>query len=147
MELTQNKDFENLLDNLQKCLKTYSVKELNDALVTIFSKKQDNSLEVNFVLDEVAKEYSISKRTLIHSKARGNTQEAREVAYCLLNLNLGITLRHIGNRIFLKGAHNGVVRALDKFRKLNMEVKQDREFKERYEKIQQKLANFIIENK
>jgi len=147
VELTQNKDFENLLDNLQRCLKTYSVKELNDALVTFFSKKQDNSLEINFVLEEVAKEYSISKRTLIHSTARGNTQEAREVAYCLLNLNLGITLRHIGNRIFLKGAHNGVVRALDKFRKLNMEVKQDREFKEMYEKIQQKLANFIIENK
>jgi len=146
-DLVQNKEFVSLLDNLERCLKTYSVKELNEALVTFFTNKQDNSLEINFILEQVASEYSISKRTLIRSTARGSVQEAREVAYCLLHLNLGLTLRYISLRIFFKNSHTSITRAVEKCRNLSPSSKQDKDFKTIYEKIQKKLTEFIIENK
>ena len=53
IKLTNTKEFESLLANIQKCLKKYTIKELNDALVSFFSKKLDNSEEINFVLSEI----------------------------------------------------------------------------------------------
>ncbi len=147
MAIPRSKEFEELLENIQQCLKKYSVQELNQALVTFFAKKQDNADEIDFVLQTVANEYSISKRTLIHSSARGNVQEAKEQAYCILHLNLGITLRHISKRIFLQRNHQGVSKVIQEFKNKSTEVKWGKSFIPRNEKIQKQLAEYLTSNK
>ncbi len=139
----KNTDLETLLKNIQEGLQTYSVQELNEAIVSFLSKKHDKNAEVNFVLDEVAGMYSISRRTLTHSSARGEIQQAKKLSYCLLHYNVGLTIRHIAMRIFPNKFHNGVGVAIKEFRNLNEAIKFDREFKEKYELIQKKLMLFI----
>ena len=144
MKVANTKEFQSLLVNIQKCLKKYSVIELNNALVSFFSKKLDNSSEIDFVLMEICKEYCISKRTLTHSTARGTTQQARKIAYCIFNLNLGLPGRYISNKIMFGTTHHTVSRAIREYKALSNSVKTDREFKEKYEKIQQKLAEYLV---
>ena len=144
MKLTNTKEFESLLVNIQKCLKKYTLKELNDALVSFFSKKLDNSEEINFVLNEISKEFCISKRTLTHSTARGETQQARKIAYCVFHLNLGLPCRYISSKVMFSVSHHTVSRAIREFNDLNENVKSDKQFSERYKIIQTRLATYII---
>lgn len=133
-----------LLKNIQESLKSYTVEELNDAIQKVLSQKQDKHAEKEFVLNAVTTHYSISRRTLIKSNARGPIQEAKKLTYCLLHYNLGFTIRHIAIGIFgYEKCHSNVGRAIKYFTTLNDKVKVDREFKEKYEAIQRQLMEFL----
>ena len=41
--MPENKDIEQLLKNIQEGLKKYTVKELNDAIITFLNKKQNHT--------------------------------------------------------------------------------------------------------
>lgn len=146
MDSANTKELGELFDNLKKISKSNGIQELNEALTLFFAKKQDNSTEIDFVIQSVADEYSISVRTLKHSTARGQAQEAREVAYCILHLNLGITLRYISKRVFFKSSHTSINRVIVKFKDMGT-LQHELLFKEKYNKIKALLATYIINNK
>lgn len=144
--MSEKADLESLLKNIQEGLKVYSVKELNAAIIECLNKKHDKREEVEFVLNTIALDYSISRKILIHSTARGRIQEARQLAYCILHFNLGLPMRYIATRIFSKW-HNSVAIAIKQYKNLNVSIKHEREFKEKYEAIQKRLIDYITQQK
>ena len=102
--MSENKDFENLLKNIQEGLKVYSIKELNEAIIKALNKKHDKTLEIDYVLTLVATKYGISIKTLKQKNARGKILEAKQICYCLLNQNLGLSIRYIAEKIFFNWA-------------------------------------------
>lgn len=140
---TGNNDLEKLLRNIQEGLKRYTLEELNEAMVTVLNNKHDKHEETNFVLDKVCEMYSISRRTLVYSVARGQIKVARRLASCLLYYNVGLSHRFIAARVFFCKYHNGISSGIRAFENLNDKVKADREFKGRYEQVQHQLLEFL----
>lgn len=144
--MSEKSDLESLLKNISEGLKVYSVKELNEAIIECLNKKHDKREEVEFILNMIAGDYLISRRILIHSTARGRIQEARQLSYCLLHFNLGLPIRHIAKRIFSKW-HNSVAIAIKQHKNLNVAIKHEREFKEKYDSLQTRLIEHITKQK
>lgn len=132
-------DLKSFFKNTQKALQTHTVKELNDA-VTNFLKNKDNKypLGVDIVLDTVSAYFGISRRILVFSTARGNIQKARYIAYILLNKEFNIPTRYIAKTVFHKWPNNVMV-ALNYFKKLQPEIKADKQFLETYELLKIKV--------
>jgi len=142
----ENKDIETLLKNIQQGLKHYSIAELNKAIVAVLNKKHDKREEVDFVLDIVATHFSTSVRALKISKERGKMIDAKQLCYCLLHFELGLTIRYIANTVFDKWP-NSVATGITRFRKANPNIKTDKEFLDVYSQLQQKLMNYITNEK
>lgn len=143
-ELISQKDLVSLLSNVQEALKSYTVKELNDAILTALNQKHDLKKEVDFVVKTVANAYKIQPRTLMQSRARGDVQEARMVCYAVLHLDLEITARFIAKRVFNK-YHNSVNDAIKRFRDLDPDkFSKDRAVMDRYKECRKQTIEFII---
>ncbi len=139
-------ELQNLLKNIQLGLQKYSVSELNDAIVLVLANKPDQQQEINYILQIVADKYKITQKTLVTSRARGDFQLARMLSYCLLHYTLGLSVRHIGDKIFHRG-HNCVSSALKHYKALEPErFKVDREFEEKHKECQSEFINLIKPN-
>lgn len=136
--MSDNKEIEALLKHIQEGLKKYTVQELNTAIVSFLNSKHDKTQEIDFVLKIVCEEFQISKKTLKSKNARGILQEAKQIAYCLLHFNIGLSIRYISNRIFFNG-HTSVFVGVQKYKNADHEHKADRGFIETYNKLQTKL--------
>lgn len=135
-----------ILKNLRKGLVICTAKELNSAILMTISNKinnRDKNPEINFVLAEVAKEYSISERTLFRSSGRGLIKEARKICAWLLHYDLKLSQRHIAIRILECKYHNQISSSIREFKSLKDTIKTDRECKQKYESLQLRLAEFI----
>tara|TARA_R110001606_G_scaffold397588_1_gene574509 strand:+ start:1085 stop:1513 length:429 start_codon:yes stop_codon:yes gene_type:complete len=140
--MSKKQELETLLGNIQKGLKKYSVQDLNEAIVTFLNKKNDKSLEIEQVIKIVSKEYNVSKATLKNKNARGNLQEAKQIAYCLLHFNLGLSIRYVANNIFFCWPTSVAV-GIKKFKSADNNHIQDKRFIDKYEKLQTELINEI----
>tara|TARA_R110002153_G_scaffold184946_2_gene338093 strand:+ start:101 stop:532 length:432 start_codon:yes stop_codon:yes gene_type:complete len=140
--MSDNIEVETLLKNIQKGLKKYSVQDLNEAIVTFLNKKNDKSIEIDKVVFIVCKEYGISKNTLKSKNARGNLQEAKQLTYCLLHFNIGLSIRHIATQIFFNWP-TSVAIGIKKYRNADETHKQDKKFIDKYKKLQSVLLQEI----
>lgn len=136
--------FVDLLKNIQEALKHHTPQELNDAIIEILNKKEDKAPEIEHVLNSVCSKFNISIRTLKKSKARGEIQQARSLAYCLLHLDLGLSVRHVAKKIFKKYP-NSVSVAIKYKRNCDTKIKRERVFLEYYEELRNELIEFIKE--
>ena len=135
--MSENKELSELLKNIQDGLKTYGLKELNSSLETLLKKNQDDNTKIEFILKLVCLEYNISKKVLLHSTERGEVQEARRMAICLLFYNTELTIRKIAKTIFNRDYHLFIQKAIKRHTSININVKPDRLYKEKYDKIEQ----------
>lgn len=142
MGLTDSKDIEYLLKNIQKGLKLYSIKELNRAIIEALNKKDNKKDEIDFVLDIVARNYAISLRSLQKENARGIEQDAKQMVYCLLYFNLGLSMRYISSKVFMCWP-TSVLKGIKRYRTANPAIKQDSEFLNTYNKLQKELLTYI----
>ena len=142
--MSNNKlELESLLSNIQEGLKKFTIKELNEAIISFLNKKSDKSLEINYVMQIVSDEYQITLQTLKSKNARGNLQEAKQIAYCLLHFNLGLSFRYISNRVFFNN-HNSVAIGAKRLEKADPHHIVDKNFIEKYKTLEGKLiSNFI----
>lgn len=142
-------EIQKLLKNIVDVLKTCTVPELNDYLVTVINTKEDTHEAQNYILDLVCETYNISHRALIYSKSNQSVTKARQVAFCLLHFTLGLSTRHIANKVFHFKYHNTVASAIKIYKNLDMNIKPDREFKVSIEMLREKVTNKLnnIENK
>ena len=139
--MNENKEVEFLLKNIQEGIKLYGVKELNDAITKTLYKKSDKAVEIEFILDVVSKDFNLSRFNLIKSKKHGYIQKARQLIYCLLYFDVGLSLREIG-AIFGKYVRSISI-VIENYRKLNPDFKIDKEFIELYKKYQEKITTNI----
>lgn len=145
--MAENTDIEDLLKNMRKALKHYSVKELNEAIITSLSKrKNDINKEVNYILKIVAAQYKVTEMILKNSVSRGKIVEAKNIAYCLLHYDLGLSIGHISQRIFFN-SRNSVYTGIKKLKSLNLSIKADKDFYDTYQQMQSKLLIFITDKK
>lgn len=140
--MTENKHIETLLKNLQNGLKTHSVKELNDAIIIAINNREDKKADIDYVLNLVADAYNISLKTLM-SNGRGKIVDAKQTAYCLLHINLGLSIRYIAKRIFFNW-HTSVFTGIKRLKSANPKVKSDAEFINVYDALQLQVEKYIL---
>ena len=99
------------------------------------NKKDDKTIEIDKVIGIVSKEYNVSRNTLKNKNARGTLQEAKQICYCLLHFNLGLSIRHIANTIFFCWPTSVAV-GIKKYKNADEHHKQDKLFIDKYEKLQ-----------
>jgi hypothetical protein len=142
-----NRDIGKLLKSIQEGLQRYSVQELNKAIAAILKKGgyEQNSLNITYALQIVCDEYGISRYNLLHTKkGRGDIQDAKIIAYCLLHYNLGLTIRYIAKEIF-KCFPNSISSGIKTIKDADSNLKHERELLERYKMLQQKLIDKITQ--
>jgi len=141
--MSDTKDIETLLKNIQEGLRNYSVKELNDAIISFLNKKDDKSAEIDYVFQIVSKEYNTSPRHLKKQNIRGVLNEAKQIIYCILHFNLGLSIRYISEKVFNHKFHRSVQIGIQKYKMCNPHIKQDRIFADKYELLSSKfIKNF-----
>ena len=80
-----------LFKNIQNGLKHYGLNELNFLLCKVLKTKSalEKKDEVNYIVAIVCEHYELSKRNFMTARFGGNSSEARQMASCLLHLNIG----------------------------------------------------------
>lgn len=138
--MAQDKEMESIIKAIRSGLKKYT-KDFDEASERFLKRKQiEYGPKIEYVLQIVSSEYCIKKQQLIHSDARGHIQDAKRMAYCLLHFKVELPVRHISKRIFFN-SHQTIFNAIKSFKTLNEKVKTDKEFKERYDKLEKKIAH------
>jgi chromosomal replication initiation ATPase DnaA len=128
-----------LLTNIQKGLKLYDLDELNTSLELLINRKENNTYFIEKIIDCVCKEYKINRNVLIHSTERGEIQDARRTAICLLFFHANMPMRKIAKIVFNRNYHLFIQKAIKRHRNINVKVKPDREYKERYDKLEKTI--------
>ena len=141
--MSDNQEIGTLLKNIQEGLKKYSVNELNDAIVRALTNKHHNTEEIEYVISIVCNMFNISEHSLINDNKRGILQEAKQITYCLLYFDVRLSIRYIANSIFLTDWHTSVQKGIKRFKQSDVQIKQDKEFIEKYEKLRSKLILFV----
>ena len=139
--MSKEKDIEELLKNIQEGLKKYTIKELNSAIVEFFNRKDDKTQEIYYVLEIVAQDYNTNIRTLKKKNVRGEISDAKQLAYCLLHFNLGLSTRYISEKVFQSNWHSVVHKAILRYKTANINLKPDRDFINKYNQLSQKFIN------
>lgn len=137
--MAQSNDLTDFLKNTEKALRNNTVKELNAAVLHFLKNKDEKIEEAHLILQVVADEFSISKRVLQKSSARGKVETARKIAYCLLHFDLGLNTRYIAEKLFDRWV-NSVSNGIKYYKSLDMKIKQDKEFMSTYERLQLKIS-------
>lgn len=148
MQVEKSNDDKDLLKNIKIGLENHSFRKI---VLNALDKKQNKKEETIFVLKCVAEKYNISVRSLVHGSAKHRLKDAKDIAYCLLHLEIGLSQRHIAQRIFFNfptSVGNGVKRY--KLVELNTSTdrefantQSEREFRKSYNAIKEKLVQFI----
>ena len=140
--MTQNNHVKLLLKNLQNGLKTHSVEELNAAIAIAINSGDRKKSDIDYVLKLVMKAYKINLKVLIGTHSRGIVIDAKQTAYCLLHLGLGLSIRYIAKKIFYNWS-SSVLLGIKRYRNANFKVKTDREFINTYDALKIELDQYI----
>ena len=127
------KEVELLLENLQKGVAKYSIKQVNDTLVGLLNGGDDLIDIDKVVINQVAKYFSLSPTTLLTSKARKNITDARHIAYNILHNYYGLSIRDIANRF--NCWHSAVYIGIKRYENLDTNLEMDRIFSDNYSVI------------
>jgi chromosomal replication initiation ATPase DnaA len=137
--MQDNYEIEHLLTNIQKSLKIYSVRELNNALKDIISYKDFNKKDdINYSLNLVCEHFKINISQLMGKDNRGTIVDAKQIAYCLLYFDVKLSVKNISKSIF-HNWRNSVYRGINRFKDININIKEDEMFLSNYNILKQKL--------
>lgn len=145
--MSEKQQVQQLIKSLQKGLKQYSLEEFNLALSGVLKNKavneKDKEKQIIIVLDSICKEYNITKDALVYEKTKRNVVQARNIAYCILHLDIKLSIRYIATRVFFLKWHNSVGVAIKNYNTLNPEIPPDKEFIDKFKKIQTEVIKKI----
>jgi chromosomal replication initiation ATPase DnaA len=142
--MSDKKEVEQLLKNIQEGLKKYTVKELNEAIVSFLNNKDDKSPEIDYVLMLVSQDFGVPVKTLKRKNVRGTIQEAKQIAYCLMHFNLGLSIRYISKRVFFNWP-TSVQTGIKKYKQADPNHPQDKQFIDKYNELQAQLIEKIAQ--
>ena len=132
--MSEKTQVEELLKNIHQGLKKVGLKELNSGILKMLNSKSDKSEEINYVLQIVCKEYSLSIHSLKSKYPKGIVQDAKQVAYCLLHFNLNLTIRYIAEKVF-ENWPTSVYTGVKRYKEGDINHKADKDFMEKYNKL------------
>ena len=136
------KSIAKLLKNIAVGLQKYKIEELNEAICKIIVKKENQKEEIDYVIKIVSDQFSITTRTLKTSRSRGEIQQARKLAYCLLHYSLGLSIRQIA--VIFNRWHNSVAAALRQYKEHNpTKFRIDKDFENKFKLCQKNLLEHI----
>jgi len=130
---------ETLLKNMNRVIKKHGINGLNDALVVLINQNSDNSDEVATVFKVVSKEFKIEPKDLMLKHARGHLTDAKQVCYCLLKHQLNYSVRKIARIFNIGNSFASVFNGIDRLRKANINLKQDKDFVTYFENAKNNL--------
>jgi chromosomal replication initiation ATPase DnaA len=140
--MSEKTEVEELLKNIHQGLKKVGLKELNTGILKFLNTKNDKSEEIDFVLQLVCKEYSLSIHSLKSKYPKGLVQDAKQVAYCLLHFNLQLTIRYIAEKIFMNWP-TSVYTGVKRYKEGDINHKADKDFMEKYNKLEKLVIEHI----
>lgn len=138
----QSKQLEKIVKNIAEGLQHVSQKELSKAIFTRLSQSGDKHDAKFWIIDQVCIEHGLSRMVLMRSAERGVIVKARALAFCLLYDLLNLQQAHIARGIFNKSPRI-VHKAISYFRSINLDIEEDRKFKECYDKISGKFTIYM----
>lgn len=141
VNMSEKKALETFFKNVQQNLKNYSLCEINESLEWMSNNDIYKQKDISMILDVICEDFNIEKETLIYGKTKKELQQARNIAYCILHLDLGVPIRYIAKRIFFLKWHNSVAVAIKYHKSLNVNIAPDRKFKEKMETIQKTISS------
>lgn len=133
------KQVESLLKNMHKLIRKHGIDGLNDALVNLINQNSDDSQQVGLTFKVVSEEFEIDPNDLMLKHARGNLTDAKQVCYCLLHNCLQLSVRKIARIFNIGNSFASVFNGIDRLRKADINIKQDKSFVTHYEKAKQML--------
>lgn len=136
--MEEKQEIKNLLKNIQKGLSVYTIDELNDVISRSIERKNTKKEQIDKIINVVCEDFKITRRILLFSRCRGNIQIARNITYCLIYFNVDVSYSYIANKIF-KGWERSVAKAVQEFKKININIKPDKEFLDKYNDLQEKI--------
>ena len=140
--MSEKTEVEELIKNIHQGLKKVGLKELNSSLLRLLSSKNDKTVEIDFVLQLVCKEYSLSINTIKTKYPKGIVQDAKQVAYCLLHFNLNLTIRYIAEKVFMNWP-TSVYTGIKRYKQGDINHKADKDFMMKYNKLQEQVIQHI----
>lgn len=145
--MSEKEQVQQLIKSLQIGLKQYTLEEFNEAINGALKPKTQNQKEkekqILIVLDLICKEYSITKESLIYEKTKREIVQARNIAYCILHLNVKLSIRYIATKVFFLKWHNSVGVAIKNYNSLNPNIAPDKEFIDKFKIIQNSVIKKI----
>jgi len=143
----EKKELEVFFKNIQQGLKKYTLQELNDSIGAIVTNKTDKQKEkksqINIVVEVICSQFDLTKESLLNGRGKGSIQEARKYAFCILHNDFNLPIRYIAKNVFQLNWHTSVSIAIQYYKSINLDVKSDREFKERLQTIQNKIVEKV----
>ena len=109
----------------------------------LVTKDKDKSEAQTKILECVCKEYGIALNTLIKTKSNQKIVRAKRVCFCILHNVLGFSTRYIAFNVFKMTYHNMVADAIKRYKKANIKIKEDRDYKEEIDNITLKAIQII----
>jgi chromosomal replication initiation ATPase DnaA len=132
-------DVESLLIKIQEGLNKFGVEKLNMAISKILLQdREDKTKEIEFCINLVCGHFGISTKTIYSKSARGDLQDAKQIAYCLLHFNLHLPIRFIATNVF-RNWHTSVANGIKRLKTADITHKQERVFIETYEYLRVRL--------
>lgn len=134
-----------LFKNIHKGINTYgSVENLNNAFSDFLSRKDGNKDDiVRIIVDAICKDFKITTLQLFRIHSRGEIKQAKYICCCILHFELGMPLRTISRAVFKQKDHNFVFLGIKKHRDIRIDIKPDREYKDRYDRILKSIKDKI----
>jgi len=144
--MSTEKDLSTLLGNFKEALNHYNISDLNKALLNLLNKTNvDRDAKVEATIEYLCEKYSITRNQLLHSRYNRDIIEPRKLAYTIL-YNLEVSSRYIASRVFFYKNHANVTRAIVEFKKMNPNLKQDKDFLEKFNQAKEHITKKITES-
>lgn len=138
-------ELEEFFKNIHYVLKKHSIQELNESINNFIANNYRNTKcnpsKVNAVLNAVCNEFDITRDKLVIGRGKGVVQEARKYAFILLYQELNLTIRYIAKYVFHLKWHTSVAMAIKYYKNINENIKPDKNFITRYNKLLTKITN------
>lgn len=141
----KQREIETLIKNIHKGLRCMNISELNKALVTALSKRNDGKKYIEYAMRMVCEHFDITITALKQKHVRGNVQDAKQMCYCLLHLDLGYSMNYIASDIFNCWPRSVVV-GINRIKQNNSKINSEAEFMKKYKYLQSKLADYVSNN-
>lgn len=144
--MQENKEVEHLLNNIQKGLQMYSIKEFNTAIKGIIDNSGETKKDIiKYTLHSVCLNFKISMSDLMSKNNRGTIIDAKQIAYCLLYFQLNLSVKYISSSVF-KSWRNSIYRGINRLKNINPNIKDDENFFKKYNTIKDTIEIYIKNN-
>lgn len=137
------KQVESLLKNMHKVIKKHGLDGLNDALVGLINQNNASSEKVRTTFKVVSEEFNVEPQDLMRKHTRGHLTDAKQVCYCLLHFHIELSVRKIASIFNIENSFASVFNGIDRLRKADPNLKQDKNFLMHYENAKQILLTQI----